>query len=205
VPRTTTRPVGDDADEETTPRPRSIRRDTRLAVAAELFRARGYHATGMDDIGEAAGITGPAVYRHFRSKEDILETIATEYGAPVLERATRIVQEAETPQEALVGLADHYVDTLLTHPAVSAVAMYERRILRPETRAAIERMERLHVEEWVHVLSLARPDLSDGRARVMVHAVLGLGLSACSYNSGLPDDALRPLLSRMIVLALQAE
>jgi len=192
-------------DDERTPEDQLPRREQLLAVAAKLFHERGYHATRMDDIGEAAGITGPGVYRHFRGKEEILETIATEYGAPVLERATQLAQEVEDPRAALARLADHYVATLLTHPAISAVAIYERRTLRHETRAAIERLERLHVEEWVHLLSRARPDISDGRARVMVHAVLSLGLSVCTYNSGLADDVLRPLLTNMIILALQAE
>src|ERR1700728_1283674 len=107
----------------------------------------------MDDIGEAAGITGPGVYRHFRSKEEILETLATEYGTPILERATEIAQETIDPQTALAELARHYVATVLKHPAISAVAIYEGRMLRPETRAAIVRTERLYVEEWVHVLS----------------------------------------------------
>jgi AcrR family transcriptional regulator len=183
----------------------SIRRDQLLAVAADLFHERGYHLTGMDDIGEAAGITGPGVYRHFRSKEEILETLATEYGTPILARATEIAQETSDPQAAIVELARHYISTVLTHPAISSVAIFEGRMLSPKTRAAIMRTERLYVEEWVHVLSRLRPDLSDGRARVMIHGVLNLGLSVSRYNSGLADDVVESLLANMVVLALQAD
>ena len=186
-------------------RRQAVRRDQLLAIAAELFHERGYHLTGMDDIGKAAGITGPGVYRHFRSKEEILETLATEYGGSILQEATEISQESQDPQAALASLARHYIATILKHPAISAVAIYEGRMLRPETRVTIERTQRLYVEEWVHVLLRARPALSDGQARVMVHGALNLGLSICRYNSGLTDDVVQTLLANMIVLALQAD
>src|SRR3990172_3114367 len=41
------------------------RREAILDAATHLFSARGYADTGIDDIGAAVGITGPAVYRHF--------------------------------------------------------------------------------------------------------------------------------------------
>ena len=184
---------------------RPERRDELLAAAARLFHERGYHDTGIDDIGEAAGITGPGVYRHFRNKEEILETLATEYGAPALAQAKRIIEEAATPEDALAALADLHVSTVLAHPSVSAVALFEHRILRPETRAQLERMERKYVEEWVHTLHQVRPELDDSTARLMVHGALGLGLSICSFNSGLADDVVRERLTTMIVLALTAD
>src|SRR5690349_9213033 len=48
------------------------RRDQLAAVAAELFRARGYAAVGVSDIAAAAGLTGPALYRHFPDKQAVL-------------------------------------------------------------------------------------------------------------------------------------
>ena len=51
------------------------RRELLLEAAAELFAARGFHAVGIDDIGAAAGITGPGVYRHFAGKQALLEVL----------------------------------------------------------------------------------------------------------------------------------
>src|SRR4051812_17468140 len=42
------------------------------AVAAELFRAGGFPGVGIKDIADAAGVTGPALYRHFADKQAIL-------------------------------------------------------------------------------------------------------------------------------------
>src|SRR3981189_1061418 len=53
------------------PRRRS-RRDEILEIAVGLFATRGYHGVSMDDIGAAAGVTGPALYHPFAGKEAML-------------------------------------------------------------------------------------------------------------------------------------
>ncbi|WP_370329398.1 helix-turn-helix domain-containing protein, partial [Mycolicibacterium hippocampi] len=51
------------------------RRERILASAAELIAERGYHAVSMADIGIASGVVGPAIYRHFDSKGDLLAAL----------------------------------------------------------------------------------------------------------------------------------
>ena len=51
---------------------RRSRKDEILEIAVGLFAARGYHGVSMDDIGAAAGVTGPALYHHFAGKEAML-------------------------------------------------------------------------------------------------------------------------------------
>ncbi len=55
--------------------PPSPRRQQILGVAADLFREVGYHNVGMDDIADRVGLTGPALYRHFRGKQELLEAV----------------------------------------------------------------------------------------------------------------------------------
>ncbi len=52
-------------------RPPSDLRDRILSAAGRLFGERGYDGTSMRDIAKEVGISGPALYWHFRSKEDI--------------------------------------------------------------------------------------------------------------------------------------
>ena len=56
----------------------AVRRRELIAAAARLFAARGYYAVTVDDIGEAVGLTGPALYRHFSSKEALLVAVFDE-------------------------------------------------------------------------------------------------------------------------------
>jgi AcrR family transcriptional regulator len=51
---------------------RGSRREVILAAAIRLFSQYGHGGVGMDDIGATAGMTGPAVYRHFAIKDELL-------------------------------------------------------------------------------------------------------------------------------------
>ena len=46
-----------------------------LEESLTLFAERGYDGIGIDGIAESVGIKGPSVYRHFKSKEDILNAL----------------------------------------------------------------------------------------------------------------------------------
>ena len=50
-------------------------RDKILDAALTLFSEKGYDGVGVDLIGENAGIKGPSLYRHFKGKEDILNSL----------------------------------------------------------------------------------------------------------------------------------
>lgn len=66
-----------------------------LEGAGRLFRGRGYEATSIDDLMEAAGLTRGAFYAHFASKEALLvEVLRAEYG---LTRMMRARQAADRP------------------------------------------------------------------------------------------------------------
>ncbi|MEY2401791.1 MAG: hypothetical protein QOJ08_1902, partial [Ilumatobacteraceae bacterium] len=53
-------------------RPRLSRRDELLSVAADLFAERGFTKVTVDDIGNAVGVSGPALYHHFDGKQSLL-------------------------------------------------------------------------------------------------------------------------------------
>src|SRR5690606_39517870 len=50
--------------------PAARRRQQLLEVALQVFGERGFHPTSMNDVAEAAGVTKPVLYQHFRSKRD---------------------------------------------------------------------------------------------------------------------------------------
>ncbi|MDQ2815374.1 MAG: TetR/AcrR family transcriptional regulator [Actinomycetota bacterium] len=51
--------------------PRHERRRQLLDAALEVFVARGYHATAMDEIAERAGVSKPVLYQHFPGKLEL--------------------------------------------------------------------------------------------------------------------------------------
>jgi AcrR family transcriptional regulator len=183
---------------------RPYRRDQILQVAITLFHERGYHATGMDDIGEAAGITGSAIYRHFKSKEDILTAALTESTDQILGKVHEIVETSPSPEATLERLARNFIRAVLNNPALAAIVVGEVRTLAPPARATVDRAFRLHTEEWVHALSQLRPELSDGELRVLIVAAFGLFESMTKFDSGLDAAAVEELLVSMAMQGLLA-
>ncbi len=59
--------------------PRSARRAQLLAAASEVFVTRGYHAAGMDEISEVAGVSKPVLYQHFPSKLELYVAVLQNY------------------------------------------------------------------------------------------------------------------------------
>ncbi|MDQ2649373.1 MAG: TetR/AcrR family transcriptional regulator [Actinomycetota bacterium] len=181
---------------------RPHRRDEILAAAVGLFHERGYHATGMDEIGAAAGMTGPGIYRHFRNKEEILETLIRQQGEAVLAEVERAAESSGEASAVVDALVHTYVDGIVAEPSLAVVAMFERGTLSPETRRWIDRMERRNVDLWVEAVHRARPDLTEAETRVVVHAALTMGVTVCNYNSGLEPDHLARILRPMVRAAL---
>ncbi|MFH1329342.1 MAG: TetR/AcrR family transcriptional regulator [Actinomycetota bacterium] len=184
---------------------RPDRRTRILQAALDLFHRRGYHATGMDEIGAAAGITGPGIYRHFESKEQILATGIREALTEALERNQAILAGPGSPREVLDGLIANFVAGLIADRWLSAVIMRERHALSPDTRLWVEQAERAHIEAWVQALGRLRPDLNEGEARLMVHAGLWMCLCVAYYDSGLEPGREAEMLIGMVRAALGSD
>lgn len=174
-----------------------------LDAATILFRERGFQATGIDEIGAAAGVTGPALYRHFKGKEDLLLACLQQrpgVSGPVIAAAAEL-----EPGPALDLLVHWYVDAALSDQHALGVYFQEQRYLPEGPRRAIRREMRHFVESWVDPLTQLRPELTPADAWAVVHATIGLVNSVAHYHSGLPHERLRLLLSRMATAALQAD
>jgi AcrR family transcriptional regulator len=154
---------------------RRSRREEILEIAVGLFATRGYHGVSMDDIGAAAGVTGPALYHHFAGKEAMLAAALNPVSENLLAGGrARVAEYAGDPSACLAALVDFHVDFALANPAVIALHLHELDRLPEEPRRQIRRLQRLYVEEWVNVLTALRPALSAGEARVLAHAAFGL-------------------------------
>jgi AcrR family transcriptional regulator len=85
------------------------RRRQLIAVALELFAHRGYRATTMDDIAEAAGVTKPLLYQHFSSKRALYLELVDSIAQDLLTAIGRGVVLAEGPrQQVELGFAAYF-------------------------------------------------------------------------------------------------
>ena len=177
------------------PRRRS-RRDEILEIAVGLFAARGYHGVSMDDIGSAAGVTGPALYHHFAGKEAMLVAALIPVSEGLLHGGKdRVARHPDDARAALGDLIDFHVEFALENPAVIALHLHELDRLPDEPRRQIRRLQRLYVEEWVSVLATLRPGLEPAEARVLAHAAFGL-MNSTPFLGGEVDRRRRAALLR---------
>lgn len=158
----------------TKPRRRS-RRDEILDIAVGLFAEKGYHGVSMDDIGAAAGVTGPALYHHFRGKEAMLAACLVPVSEGLLAGGRQqVARQAGDPRAAVEALVEFHVEFALANPAVIAMHLHELARLPDEPRREIRRLQRQYVEVWVTALTEARHDVTADEARVLAHAAFGL-------------------------------
>src|ERR1700709_1558716 len=101
---------------------RPSRREQILRAAAQLFAERGARAVGVDDVGAAVGVTGPAIYRHFASKDAMLAEMLLLISERLLPGASECVALAgDDPSTQLRALIAFQVDFALANPALITV------------------------------------------------------------------------------------
>ena len=173
---------------------RRSRKETILSSAVVLFRHHGYHAVGIDEIGAAAGITGPGVYRHFPSKEGLLIAIFERVVDQLDASAAPIVADARDAEEALQGLVANYVDFAVTDRAIIAVYLQEERNLPAEDRHRVRRRQRAYIDLFVDQFRKIHPKVDEITAHALIHAVFGYITSVATYEPRLGERDLQQLL-----------
>jgi AcrR family transcriptional regulator len=184
-------------------RPSADRRAQIRRVAAELFATNGFHGVSIEDIGGACGMSGPALYKHFRSKDAILADLLLGISEHLLAGGKVQVAGAEGPEQALDALISFHLDFALTDPDLIRVHDRDLANLGAEARK-VRRLQRRYVEVWRVALQDARRLLTDAQARARVHAVFGLLNSTPHSATGLDPAAMRDILTAMAKAALAA-
>ena len=177
------------------------RREQILAAAAELFARHGFHGVGIDDIGSAVGISGPALYRHFRSKDAMLGEMLTSISEVLLEGGQARVGPAGGPAETLGELVRFHVDFALDNPALITVQERNLGNLTDPDRRKVRALQRRYVETWVEVIRAAVPATAEPTARAAAHAVFGL-INSTPHSRHLDRDQMADLLTGMALAAV---
>jgi AcrR family transcriptional regulator len=183
--------------------PTSPRRAQILATAAELFAARGFHGVSVADLGAACGMSGPALYKHFASKDAVLAEMLVSISEELLAVGRARAEAAPDPVAAAAALVDWHVDFALRHRALIVVQDRDWESLPAEARERVRTLQRDYVDLWASVLrgvhGARRLDLD--RARAMAHAAFGL-INSTPHSGLLPDPQMATVLRDMALAAL---
>jgi AcrR family transcriptional regulator len=177
------------------------RRDEILETAAQLFAARGFHGVSVADIGAACGISGPALYKHFPSKDAVLAEMLVEISERLLQVGSERSAAAPDATAALAALVEWHVDFALRHRPLIVVQDRDWESLPDDARERVRTLQREYVDLWANRLREAHAGLRPDSARAMAHATFGL-INSTPHSGLLPDARMRELLSRMAGAAL---
>ena len=177
-----------------TPQPPGGRREAILAAALDLFRRRGFHSVGIDEIGTLAGISGPGVYRHFPSKSSLLVALFENLSERMLVACEEIQKLDCPPADTLDRLVDFHVATAVADPDLLAVWLKDAQSLPDSDQRRIGHRQVEYVAVWAATLTRLRPELGPAEVQTKVQAALGAINSIAFHDPGLPPETLEALL-----------
>ena len=183
-------------------RRKSVRRLQLLAAAERLFAERGFLAVRLEDIGAAAGVSGPAIYRHFPNKESWLVELLVGISTRLLAGAQDVRSRETDAAAALDGLIDFHLDFTLGEPDLIRIQDRDLTYLPTAAERQVRQAQRRYVEVWVGVLRELDPELVEADARLMAHAVFGLLNSTPHSLKPADGKAARAMRSRAVMRAM---
>jgi AcrR family transcriptional regulator len=173
-----------------------------IQIAAKIFAEEGYTETSIDRISNEAGLTGPALYRHFSSKQEILDTICVSGVEQALEAAREIQIEADsTVEETLKKLIMSRLDYLFG--PLSAAYLLAANQKAHLSQAARERVGFLQTEfrdMCGSLLKKIKPEVTEAEIKVAFFAVQSMIIyTTWRYKDRgmLSPDELKNLLARI--------
>jgi AcrR family transcriptional regulator len=179
------------------------RRQQILSTAAEMFAQRGFHGVSVAELGAAVGISGPALYRHFASKDAMLAEMLVSISEELLAVGTARAEAAQSPDDALGALVAWHTDFALHNKPLIVVQDRDWDSLPDEARDKVRSLQLAYVDLWAEALRAVRAGLTLEAARARAHATFGL-LNSTPRIAGLSDADLSRTLSEMALAALLA-
>jgi len=183
-------------------RAKAERRSALLSEAARLFANHGFDGVSIEDLGASVGVSGPAVYRHFPSKQAVLAALLVGVSQGLLEGGRAVVAAADDDAEALRSLVRFHVDFALRDPDVIRVQDRDLEVLAPDDQQAVRKLQRSYVDLWVGVLSGLAPTTDRAELRLRAQATFGLLNSTPFSARGLSAARMRALLEEMALASL---
>ena len=176
------------------------RRQQILDTAATLFAARGFHGVSVADLGAACGISGPALYKHFDSKDAMLAEMLVSISEELL-RVARERAAVDDPEQALRALVAWHVEFALHNKPLIVVQDRDWASLPEQARERVRTLQRQYVDLWADRLRKVHPDLEVREARARAHACFGL-INSTPHSAMLPEPQTRAMLEQMALAAL---
>ncbi len=167
------------------------KRDLLLSTAERLFYTEGYHATGIDRILSESGVAKMTLYKHFKSKDELILAVLEARQQPMFER----LHEARSvlpARKALLGVFDG-LNNMIHSPSafcgclfINAAAEYQDRDHPIHQRAAAYKAQfQHHLRELLEELQAPQPQQLAQQLQFLIEGALSM-----AHIEGPADQAL---------------
>ena len=162
-----------------TPLPTRPREAELHAAATRLFRQRGFHATSMQDLGEALGMNRGSLYHYISAKDELLWAILTRALDRLEERVLPILAAEASPVDRLTDAIREHLRVAADHADELSLIQIEWRALDRKRQAEMIRRRDGYEARWRSTLEAG---IADGSLRSFDVRLAGIGiLSACNW------------------------
>ena len=179
------------------------RRAALMRAAAQLFAERGYAAVSTVELGEAVGMSGPALYNYFPSKEALLGELLVDVSTRLLAGCLEITGDDRSHEEALDELIAFHVEFATTEPDIILLQDRELSSLPAEANRKVRRLQREYLREWEQVLVALHPEFSPTEVQTRLLATIGL-LNSTPHSARAGGAQAAAVLTAMARAALTA-
>ena len=180
---------------------RSQRRADVVRLAGELFAQKGFRATTVREIADAAGILSGSLYHHFDSKESIGDEILAGFLNDVLAAYKNAVEAASDPRDAIERIVRTSTHTLARHRAALTMLQNDWNYFSTQPRFAYMRKDLREIERiWITQLQrgvdagLFRADLNVKITYRLLRDILWLPMNTLQAGGVSADDVVDSFL-----------
>jgi AcrR family transcriptional regulator len=121
-------------------------------AATELFAGKGFHGTGVTEIGDCAGIQRGSLYYHIKSKEDLLWQILSDHLHASVEAVKGIAESETSPKEKLRALIRHQVAFVIERRLDMVIFQRDRDAVTGERALVLQKMLDGVTDQWRRVI-----------------------------------------------------
>ena len=187
--------------------PREERRAQLLEAAQAVFVESGYHAAGMDEIADRAGVSKPVLYQHFPGKHELYLALLDAACEQLLDSVQQALRSTSDNEERVVATMEAYLGFVAHHRG--AYRLVFESDLRQEEQVAerVRTVERITAQA-VGDLVADQTGLSESEAGLVATGVVGMAQTAASRwlveGARIPQDQAARLLADVVWRGIRA-
>ena len=163
--------------------PRDERRGQLLVAASEVFVDRGFHAAGMDEIADRAGVSKPVLYQHFSSKLELYLAVLARHVDNLVSGVRQALRTTTDNRQRLRSAVQGFFD-FIEHDSQGYRLIFENDYVSEPQVAAQVRVATESCTDAVFDLISRDSGLEAHRARMIAVGLVGISVDCARYWLG---------------------